>query len=154
MASKENFSLLDSRHSSDCLTTSIHIEWEYVFATQICAHYSCKIWLPSLVLVLQKIEMGSWNKELFMELLVAVHFISDKLEDPEISFKLKCVDNPDDIQVHTWLIILSLCFFIVSVLVGECLLHKLSRCRITVIYYVNSSLVPATLIKYSNLFIK
>lgn len=88
MASKENFSL----------DTSIHTEWEYVFATQICAHYSCMIWLPSLVMVLQKIEMGSWNKELFMELLVAVHFISDKLEDPEISFKLKCVDNPDDIQ--------------------------------------------------------
>lgn len=98
MASKENFSLLDNRQSSDCLTTSIHTEWEYVFATQICAHYSCMIWLPSLVMVLQKIEMGSWNKELFMELLVAVHFISDKLEDPEISFKLKCVDNPDDIQ--------------------------------------------------------
>lgn len=71
-----------------------------MFATQICAHYSCMIWLPSLVMVLQKIEMGSWNKELFMELLVAVYFISEKLEDPEISFKLKCVDNPDDIQVH------------------------------------------------------
>lgn len=100
LVSKENFSLVDNRQSLDKLPTSIRTQWEYVFAMQICEHYSCMIWLPSLVMVLQKIEMGSWKKELFMELLVAVQFISDKLEDPEISFKLKFVDDPDNIQVH------------------------------------------------------
>lgn len=86
--------------SLDCLVPSIRTPWEYVFAVQISEQYSCMIWLPSLVKLLQQIEIGVWGKELFMELLVAVQFISDKLEDPEISIKLNFVDNPDDIQVY------------------------------------------------------
>lgn len=111
---RENIFLTDNRQSLDGLTTRIRTQWEYAFALQICDHYSCIIWLPSLVMALQKIETGTWRKELFLELLVAVQFTSDKLEDPEISFKLKFVDNADDIQVipsyYFWL----LCIFIVS----------------------------------------
>lgn len=45
-------------------------------------------------------EMGRWSKQQFVELLVAMQFISDKLQDPEIAFKLDSGDNPDDIQVY------------------------------------------------------
>lgn len=99
LVSRKSFSLLDdSMNSLDPLVPSICTQWEYVFAVQISEQYSCMIWLPSLVKLLQQIEIGVWGKELFMEFLVAVQFISDKLEDPEISFKLNFVDNPDDIQ--------------------------------------------------------
>ncbi|GFY84406.1 ARM repeat superfamily protein [Actinidia rufa] len=87
-----------SLHSWDLLTSLTRTEWEFVFAMQICRQYSCMIWLPSLVKLLQQIEMGNWSAELFMELVVAMQFVSDKLDDPEIVFKLDSGEELDNIQ--------------------------------------------------------
>ncbi|CAK9135113.1 unnamed protein product [Ilex paraguariensis] len=92
------YCLEDSRHSLDHLNSTTRMQWEYVFAMQLSEQYSCMIWLPSLVKLLQQIEMGTWDEELFMELLVAMRFISDKLQDPEISFKLDSSEELDKIQ--------------------------------------------------------
>lgn len=66
---------------------------------QICEQYSCMIWFPSLVMLLQQIEMGD-QKEVSMELLFATKFILHKLQDPEIVFKLDSGEDSDIIQVH------------------------------------------------------
>ncbi|KAM7494654.1 hypothetical protein LguiB_029263 [Lonicera macranthoides] len=92
------FRALVSRKSLSCLDDSVRSQWEYVFAVQILEQYSCMIWLPSLVILLQQMEIGTWSKQRFVELLVAMQFISNKLQDPEIAFKLDSGDNPDDIQ--------------------------------------------------------
>ncbi|KAI3712588.1 hypothetical protein L1987_71147 [Smallanthus sonchifolius] len=80
------------------VSTSLRIQWEYTFALQISGQYSCMVWLPSLVLMLQKIEMSTWDRQLAVELLVAMQFISDKLQDPEIAFKLKSGEDVNSIQ--------------------------------------------------------
>lgn len=89
----------DSLHSWDHLTSLTRIEWEFVFAMRISEQYSCTIWLPSLVKLLQQIEIGTCGVQRFKELLVAMQFISDKLLDPEIMFKLSSGEESDDIQV-------------------------------------------------------
>ncbi|KAK2994684.1 hypothetical protein RJ640_026163 [Escallonia rubra] len=91
-------SLDDSLHSLNDLTSTTRTEWEYTFAMHVSEQYSCKIWLPSLVMLLRKIETGIWSKDLLMELLVAMQFISEKLQDPEIAFKLDSGDSSDEIQ--------------------------------------------------------
>jgi U3 small nucleolar RNA-associated protein 10 len=93
------FRALVSRKDLTSVDSSIHQEWEYIFARQISDQYSFSIWLPSLVMLLQKLEITTWAKETFAELLVALKFILDKLQDPEIGFKLDSGDNSDAIQV-------------------------------------------------------
>ena len=103
------FHSLVSRKISSCLNdslgtlncfNSITQEWEYILAVQICEQYSCMIWFPSLVMLLQQIEMGgNQYQELFMELLAAMQFILHKLQDPEIAFKLESGEDSDSIQV-------------------------------------------------------
>ncbi|KAL6980906.1 hypothetical protein U1Q18_022542 [Sarracenia purpurea var. burkii] len=85
-------------HSWDHLTAQFSTEWEFIFAMQISDQYSCTIWLPSLVKLLQQIDIGTLSVEPFMELLVAMKFISDKLQDPEIAFKLDSGEDSGDIQ--------------------------------------------------------
>ncbi|KAL8224035.1 hypothetical protein R6Q57_019510 [Mikania cordata] len=80
------------------VSTSVCRQWEYSFALQISGQYSCMVWFPSLVLMLQKIEMSTWNPQLAIELLVAMRFIGDKLQDPEIAFKLKSGEDINSIQ--------------------------------------------------------
>lgn len=80
------------------LSTSVHTQWEYTFALQISGQYSCMVWLPSLVTMLQKIGMGTWDPQFAVELLVAMQFIRDKLQDPEIAFKLKSGEGVNSIQ--------------------------------------------------------
>ncbi|KAK3033239.1 hypothetical protein RJ639_033119 [Escallonia herrerae] len=94
------FRSMVSRKCSSSLdfTSTTRTEWEYTFAMHISEQYSCKIWLPSLVMLLRKIETGIWSKDLLMELLVAMQFISEKLQDPEIAFKLDSGDSSDEIQ--------------------------------------------------------
>ena len=100
LVSRKRLYCLDgSLQSWDLLTSLTRTEWEFVFAMQICGQYSCMIWLPSLVKLLQQIEMGNWSAELFMELVVAMQFVSDKLDDPEIVFKLDSGEELDNIQV-------------------------------------------------------
>ncbi|XP_076957841.1 uncharacterized protein At3g06530-like [Bidens hawaiensis] len=94
------FRSLASKHDNtlENLSTVIRSQWEYTFAIQVSGQYSCMIWLPSLVLMLQKIEMEAWDPQLVVQLLVAMLFISDKLQDPEIAFKLKSGGDINSIQ--------------------------------------------------------
>ena len=102
LASKYNSFGQDS-DTLEHLSTTVRTQWEYAFALQISEQYSCMVWLPSLVTLLQKIEMGAWDKKLFVRLLVAMQFISDKLQDPELAFKLKSGEDVNNIQVGTFI---------------------------------------------------
>ncbi|XP_043702680.1 uncharacterized protein At3g06530, partial [Telopea speciosissima] len=73
-------------------------EWEYIFALQVCEQYSCMIWLPSLVMLLQQIGTVDQSQVQFMELLCAMQFILYKLQDTELVFKLESGEESDDIQ--------------------------------------------------------
>lgn len=95
LVSRKGHSLLDETID---LTSSAQREWEYAFAIRICEQYSCRIWLPSLVPLLQLIGAGNSCQEMFMELLFATEFILHKLEDPEFSFKLDSSEDSDKIQ--------------------------------------------------------
>lgn len=98
LASKQNLFGQDNNNTLEHLSTTVRMQWEYAFALQISEQYSCMVWLPSLVTLLQKIEMGAWDQKLFVQLLVAMQFISDKLQDPEIAFKLKSGEDANSIQ--------------------------------------------------------
>ncbi|XP_024990164.1 uncharacterized protein At3g06530 isoform X2 [Cynara cardunculus var. scolymus] len=98
LASKQNLFGRDINNTLGHLSTTVCMQWEYAFALQISEQYSCMVWLPSLVTLLQKIEMGAWDQKLFVQLLVAMQFISDKLQDPEIAFKLKSGEDVNSIQ--------------------------------------------------------
>lgn len=98
VSGKRSSGLNNSLDTLNCLT-SITQEWEYVLAMQICEQYSCMIWFPSLVMLLQQIEVGDQCQELFLELLAATQFILHKLQDPEIAFKLESGEDSDKIQV-------------------------------------------------------
>lgn len=74
-------------------------EWEYEFALQIIEHYSSIVWLPSLVMLLQSIGRQNFSRDLFMELMLALHFISQKLQDLELSSNINTGENSDNIQV-------------------------------------------------------
>lgn len=78
---------------------SMKTEWEFAFAVRLCEQYSCTIWLPSLVMFLQRIKMGHTSVELFMELLFAFLFTLQKLQDPEFAFKLESGEDSEIIQV-------------------------------------------------------
>ncbi|XAR66099.1 hypothetical protein NMG60_11012179 [Bertholletia excelsa] len=99
LVSRNRLSFHDKNlRSWDTISSITRTEWEFVFALQITNQYSCMIWLPSLVKLLQQIEMGIWGEELFIELLVAMQFIADKLQDPEIEFNLDSGEASVDIQ--------------------------------------------------------
>lgn len=78
---------------------SVIEEWEYGFALQVTDHYSSVVWLPSLAILLQRIGGLSLSRELFMELLLVMHFISQKLQDPELTMNLDTGENSEKIQV-------------------------------------------------------
>jgi U3 small nucleolar RNA-associated protein 10 len=92
--------MVGSDPSLDFITSVINSEWEYLFAKQLSEQYSCTIWLPSLVLLLHKIGASTWNDELFMQLIVSMHFVLEKLLDAEIAFKIDAGEDSDMIQVH------------------------------------------------------
>lgn len=77
----------------------ITTQWEYLFAVDLLEKYSCTVWLPSILLLLQQIVVSDSDATLFMEQLVAMHFISNKLQDPEIAFKLDSGEDSDNIQL-------------------------------------------------------
>ncbi|EPS73229.1 hypothetical protein M569_01520 [Genlisea aurea] len=74
-------------------------QWEYEFAVQLCSNYSCSIWLPSVTVLLKKIGSCILCEDIFKQMFAAMLFIADKLQDPEISRKLKSKDDLNDIQV-------------------------------------------------------
>ncbi|XP_058086889.1 uncharacterized protein At3g06530 isoform X2 [Magnolia sinica] len=83
---------------SASLASIAYKEWEYVFAVQICEQYSCTIWLPSLVMLLQEIGMVYQRNEQIIELLLAIQFILHKLHDTELAFKLESGQDQDELQ--------------------------------------------------------
>ncbi|KAL0452592.1 UNVERIFIED_CONTAM: hypothetical protein Slati_1237300 [Sesamum latifolium] len=91
-------SLLVSEQSLDNLTLVISKQWEYEFALQLYEQYSCTIWLPSLILALQKIGSNGLSEDTFMQILVAMQFVANKLRDPEISYKLETGEDLSNIQ--------------------------------------------------------
>ncbi|KAK1577185.1 hypothetical protein Q3G72_019640 [Acer saccharum] len=97
LVSKRGLSSLDDLHTSDSFTSFAQREWEYVFAMQVCEQYSCIIWLPSLVMLLQQIGRNL-NQDTFVELLFAMKFILQKLQNPEFAFKLDSKEDSDNIQ--------------------------------------------------------
>ncbi|KAL4595949.1 hypothetical protein ACB092_12G129000 [Castanea dentata] len=98
LVSRKGLPCVKTLQNPDSFTSLMHREWEYVFAVQICEQYSCQIWLPALVMLLQQIGKGNLCQELFMELLFAMQFTLHKMQDPEFAFKLESGERSDDIQ--------------------------------------------------------
>ncbi|KAF5193642.1 U3 small nucleolar rna-associated protein [Thalictrum thalictroides] len=73
-------------------------EWEYKFAMQVCTQYSCMIWLPSLVLLLKQVRVCDKSQNQITELLLAMKFVLQKLQDTELVFKLESEEDLDEIQ--------------------------------------------------------
>ncbi|XP_042063624.1 uncharacterized protein At3g06530-like [Salvia splendens] len=87
--------------SLEHLTFAINKLWEYEFAVTLFEQYSCTAWLPSLVLALKKIGNNSLNEDTSMHLLVAMHFIANKLRDPENYYKLELEETSNEVQAMT-----------------------------------------------------
>ncbi|XP_057776784.1 uncharacterized protein At3g06530 isoform X2 [Salvia miltiorrhiza] len=84
--------------SLEHLTFAINKLWEYEFAVILCEQYSCTTWLPSLILALKRIGNNSLNEDTSMHLLVTMHFVANKLRDPEIYYKLELEETSNEIQ--------------------------------------------------------
>ncbi|KAB1204141.1 hypothetical protein CJ030_MR8G004038 [Morella rubra] len=98
LVSRKGLSCLDNLCDLESFTSVMHREWEYVFAVQICEQYSCLIWLPALVLLLQQMGKNNLCQDLCMELLLALQFILLKMQDPEFALKLESGEDSDGIQ--------------------------------------------------------
>ncbi|GAB2299432.1 hypothetical protein Dimus_033500 [Dionaea muscipula] len=79
----------DVRHTSDFVTAATGVESEYVLGVQVCEQYTSVIWLPSLVFLLQNLTSGDYDEGYFVELQFAMVFILEKLQDPELTYKLE-----------------------------------------------------------------
>ncbi|KAJ0970648.1 hypothetical protein J5N97_018607 [Dioscorea zingiberensis] len=64
------------------------VEWEYMFVVQLCNQYSCKVWLPCLVNLLEEIRKHTKKEEQLPVLCLSMHFILHKLHDTELVFEL------------------------------------------------------------------
>lgn len=100
LVSRKGLSYLNNTHASESFASFAQREWEYALALQICEQYSCGIWLPSLVMMLQKVGIGNLGQEMLMELLCAMELILHKMHDPEFAFKLGSEEDSDNIQVR------------------------------------------------------
>ncbi|OMO94842.1 hypothetical protein CCACVL1_05773 [Corchorus capsularis] len=98
LVSRKGLSSLNEMYTSDSFLVSAQREWEYAFAVHICGQYSCQIWLPSIVTVLQLIGKSDLSQELVMQLLFAMNFLLHKLQDPEFALKLELKENLNGIQ--------------------------------------------------------
>ncbi|KAI3978430.1 hypothetical protein MKX01_013228 [Papaver californicum] len=87
-----------SKSPESSASSVTHKEWEYLFATQLCEQYSCIIWLPSLVALLQQISAGNQSEEQLAELLLGMQFVAHKLQDTELVFKIESGEVSDEIQ--------------------------------------------------------
>ncbi|KAL6953442.1 hypothetical protein U1Q18_049731, partial [Sarracenia purpurea var. burkii] len=73
-------------------------EFEVLISAIVPCWLSKNSSIDTLVQLLQQIDIGTLSVEPFMQLLVAMKFISDKLQDPEIAFKLDSGEDSGDIQ--------------------------------------------------------
>ncbi|XWS47704.1 hypothetical protein CRYUN_Cryun13aG0007000 [Craigia yunnanensis] len=97
LVSRKGLSCLNT-YTSDSFLYSARKDWEYAFAMQICGQYSCLIWLPSLVMILQLMGQDDLSQQLVVQLLFAMDFVLHKLQDPEFALKLESRENSDSIQ--------------------------------------------------------
>lgn len=104
LISRKGFTSSCSGQSLDDYEGSIWREWEYSFAVQICEQYSSTIWLPSLVMLLKRIEADGYNQELPVKVLFAMEFILHKLQDPEFTLRLQSSEGFNNIQVLSHII--------------------------------------------------
>ncbi|KAK8344000.1 hypothetical protein V6Z12_A07G051700 [Gossypium hirsutum] len=98
LVSRKGLSCLTDTYSSDSFLYSAHQDWEYAFAIQICGQYSCRVWLPSILKVLQVMRPNDLTQEVFMQFFFAMHFVLYKFQDPEFVLKLESRENSDSIQ--------------------------------------------------------
>ncbi|TYG60252.1 hypothetical protein ES288_D07G053400v1 [Gossypium darwinii] len=98
LVSRKGLSCLTDTFASDSFLYSAQQDWEYAFAIQICGQYSCRLWLPSLLKVLQVMRPNDLTQEVFMQFFFAMHFVLYKLQDPEFALKLESRENSDSIQ--------------------------------------------------------
>ncbi|PIA50335.1 hypothetical protein AQUCO_01300820v1 [Aquilegia coerulea] len=87
-----------ARKSKKSSASLVLNEWEYKFAMQVCSQYSCMIWLPSLVLLLKQVWVCDKSQNQITELLLAMKFVLQKLQDTELVFKLESGEDLDKIQ--------------------------------------------------------
>lgn len=99
LASRKSLNLLVRENTFAHLTDVINKQWEYKFTMQLSEQFLCTIWLPSLILALQKIGDNTFSEDTFMQIIIAMQFIADKLHDPEISYKLEMDEDSNRIQV-------------------------------------------------------
>ncbi|CAD5195383.1 unnamed protein product [Musa acuminata subsp. malaccensis] len=64
-------------------------EWEYTFAVEICNQYTCKIWFPCLVKLVQLLRENSGEEESLLELYLVMQFTVHKLQDTKLVFELE-----------------------------------------------------------------
>lgn len=74
-------------------------EWEYMLAAQVCDQYSCTIWFPCLVKVLEETRVHCEQGGLFAELHIGMQFILYKLQTAELVFELESGQHTDHFQV-------------------------------------------------------
>jgi U3 small nucleolar RNA-associated protein 10 len=74
-------------------------EWEYKLAVQICEQLTSMSWLPSLVIILEQRVNTNVDQSMFLELFLAMQFSLQKLQDPELLFKLESGEDTAVIQV-------------------------------------------------------
>jgi len=75
------------------------IEWEYKLAVQICEQYTSMTWLPSLISFYERRGNKNVDQSMFLELFLAMRFCLQKLQEPELLFKLESGENFVVIQV-------------------------------------------------------
>ncbi|CAI8586853.1 unnamed protein product [Vicia faba] len=99
------FSSLVSRKASHFLNiqtpdalTFCTKEWEYKLAVQICEQFTSMTWLPSLVIILEQRGNINVDRSMFLELFLAMQFSLQKLQDPELLFKLESGEDTVVIQ--------------------------------------------------------
>ena len=75
------------------------VEWEYMFALRLCNQYSCKVWLPCLVNLLEEIKTCTKDEDQLLVLCLTMHFILHKLHDTELVFELDSRKDGNWLQV-------------------------------------------------------
>ncbi|CAN1813503.1 Uncharacterized protein At3g06530 [Linum perenne] len=98
LVSRKRFTSSCRGQSLDDCEGSVWREWEYSFAVQIFEQYSSTLWLPSLVMLLKRIQEDGSNPELPVKVLFAMEFILRKLQDPEFTLRLQSSEGLNNIQ--------------------------------------------------------
>lgn len=100
------------------------IEWEYKLAVQICEQYASMTWLPSLVSFYEQRGNKNVDQSMFLELFLAMRFCLQKLQDPELLFKLESGVDSVVIQVLSWSQIMQQSFMPFNFLLCSIILGK------------------------------